>query len=113
MIELSPENPSNLKSIVGFENHSGRTYFTEDSNAAPLARVKSGHGNNGEDGYEGAVFNNLFCSYLHGSLLPKNPHLADELLIRALKQQGSSLENFKPLDDEIELQAHEYALTLK
>jgi CobQ-like glutamine amidotransferase family enzyme len=84
--------------LVGFENHSGRTFLGE--RARPLGRVRRGSGNNGSDGTEGAVAGNLFGTYLHGSLLPKNPHLADLIIARAL---GRRLE---PLDDELELAAH-------
>lgn len=84
--------------LVGFENHSGRTFLGEG--VRPLGKVLVGHGNNG-DGYEGAVFQNVFCTYLHGALLPKNPRLADLILARAL---GSEL---PPLDDALELAAHD------
>jgi hypothetical protein len=65
-----------------------------------LGRVRAGHGNNGKDGTEGARQGSLLGTYLHGSLLPKNPHLADLVLSRAL---GRPL---PPLDDELELAAH-------
>ena len=55
--------------LVGFENHGGRTYL--GSGAQPLGRVLAGHGNNSEDGREGCVYRNTFGTYLHGSLLPK------------------------------------------
>jgi CobQ-like glutamine amidotransferase family enzyme len=84
--------------LVGFENHSGRTFLGEK--ARPLGRVVKGCGNNGQDGTEGAVAGNLFGTYLHGSLLPKNPHLADLILERALSRR------LEPLDDTLELGAH-------
>ena len=84
--------------LAGFENHSGRTFL--GAGVRPLGRVLRGHGNNGEDGTEGAVSGNLVGTYLHGSLLPKNPQLADLIIERAL---GRKLE---PLDDELELAAH-------
>lgn len=73
------------KYITGFESHSGRTYLGEG--VEPLARVLVGHGNNGQDGTEGAVCNNIFGSYLHGSLLPKNYRLTDLLILRALENK--------------------------
>ncbi len=76
---------SQTKTLVGFENHSGRTYIVNDE-TKPLIKVKKGFGNNATDGFEGAVYKNVFGTYLHGSLLPKNPHLVDELLYRALKK---------------------------
>lgn len=97
--------------LVGFENHSGRT-FLKGNKAKPLARVRAGFGNNGNDRSEGAVYKNLFASYLHGSLLPKNPRLADELLLRALKRKDPAYELTK-LDDSFEAEAHKAALAFK
>ena len=69
--------------IVGFENHSGKTYL--GSGVRPLGRVLEGSGNNGEDGTEGARYKNVFASYSHGCLLPKNPKLADLILQTATR----------------------------
>lgn len=73
----------NGSTLVGFENHGGRTYL---GTAQPLGRVLRGHGNNSEDHTEGAVYRNAFGTYLHGSLLPKNPHFADHFLALALRR---------------------------
>ena len=88
------------KTLVGFENHSGRTYLTGDTK--PLAKVIIGNGNNGEDLGEGARYKNVFGTYLHGSFLPKNPHFTDYLIKLAL---GNNTE-LSPLDDTIEMNAH-------
>ncbi len=89
--------------LVGFENHSGKTYL--GPGLEPLGTVLYGAGNNGEDGTEGVASGNVFGTYLHGSLLPKNPHLADLLIARALARHGARL---SPLaDDGVELGAHE------
>ena len=88
--------------LVGFENHSGKTYL--GPGLQPLGRVLRGAGNNGEDGFEGVASGNVFGTYLHGSLLPKNPQLADLLLGRALRRRGIS--RLEPLDDSVELSAH-------
>lgn len=64
--------------IVGFENHGGRTYLGK--NAKPFAKIIKGNGNNGEDGTEGVVYNNAIGCYFHGPLLPRNPVIADYLL---------------------------------
>ncbi len=74
----------NGTSLVGFENHGGRTYL---GSAQPLGKVLKGHGNNSEDGTEGAVYRNTYGTYLHGSLLPKNPHFADHLIGLALHRK--------------------------
>lgn len=71
----------NGKTLVGFENHGGRTYL---GTAKPLGKVLKGYGNNAEDHTEGAIYRNTFGTYLHGSLLPKNPHFADHLISLAL-----------------------------
>ncbi len=97
------------KTLVGFENHSGKTYL--GSGVQPLGKVIKGSGNNGEDSFEGAWFKTFFGCYLHGSLLPKNPHFADYLIELALKRRDP---NFKlsPLDDKVELAAHHQAVKL-
>jgi CobQ-like glutamine amidotransferase family enzyme len=93
--------------LVGFENHSGRTFLGPDQ--AALGRVVKGHGNNERAEDEGAVTGNAFGTYLHGSLLPKNPRLADELLLRALRRRHGPDVVLEPLDDTVELQAAESA----
>lgn len=89
---------------VGFENHSGRTRL--GSGLEPMGRIISGHGNNGEDGTEGAHYKNVFGSYAHGPLLPKNPALCDYILLTALKRKYGSAE-LEPLDDAAENAAHD------
>ncbi len=89
--------------VVGFENHSGKTYLGEG--VSPLGKVVYGHGNNGEDGFEGARYKNVFCSYSHGSLLPKNPGLADELITLALKRKYKDFVSLQPLNDHLEASA--------
>lgn len=75
--------------IIGFENHSGRTYL---GNCEPLGKVVAGFGNNGKDGTEGAHFNNAFCTYSHGPVLPKNPALADKLIETAMRRSFPGFE---------------------
>ncbi len=74
----------NDQTLVGFENHGGHTYL---GTAAPLGKVLKGYGNNAEDHSEGAVYRNAYGTYLHGSLLPKNPHFADYLVELALRRK--------------------------
>lgn len=94
--------------VVGFENHMGKTFL--GPGVKPMGRVIRGSGNNGEDGYEGAVYKNTFCSYSHGSLLPKNPELADYLIGIALKQKYGRFILSVQLDDTFENQAHHACL---
>ena len=92
--------------IVGFENHGGRTYINEHT---PLGKVLYGSGNNGTDGNEGVIYKNVIATYLHGSLLPKNPKLADHIIKLMLEQRGLP-SKLKPLDDTIENNAHQYII---
>ncbi|MBN2558442.1 MAG: glutamine amidotransferase [Clostridia bacterium] len=90
--------------IAGFENHSGKTYLGEG--IRPLGKIIRGFGNNGADGTEGARYRNVFCSYSHGPLLPKNPSLCDILLETALKRRYGDY-SLSKLDDSIEQRASE------
>lgn len=92
--------------IVGFENHSGMTFLGEG--VSPLGTVICGNGNNGQDKTEGARYKNVFCTYSHGSLLPKNPKLADRLLNIALRNKYGQDVELAPLDDTVETRAHDY-----
>ena len=78
----------------------------------PLGRVVKGNGNNGKDGTEGVVYKAAIGTYLHGSCLPKNPHLADWLLTKALERRYGQIE-LEPLNDDLEWQAHRVAVGLK
>ena len=92
--------------MVGFENHSGQTFL--QSGQAALAEVVSGAGNNEQTKDEGARSHNVFGTYMHGPLLPKNPVFADELIKRALKRQGYTAD-LPELDDSLALKAAEIA----
>jgi lipid II isoglutaminyl synthase (glutamine-hydrolysing) len=93
--------------VAGFENHGGRTYLGEAARA--LGRVVRGHGNNGSDGREGVRRLNVFGTYLHGPLLPKNAWLADRLIALALARREGVEPELEPLDDRLETAAHESA----
>jgi lipid II isoglutaminyl synthase (glutamine-hydrolysing) len=93
------------RTLVGFENHSGKTYLGPA--CQPLGTVLVGSGNTGEDRREGAIYRNVFGCYLHGSLLPKNPWFADELILRALRRRHGTHMQLEPLDDRLELEAHD------
>lgn len=68
--------------IIGYENHSGQTFLGK--NVHPLGKVVKGAGNNGQDDTEGACYRNVIATYMHGSLLPKNPAIADFLIEQAI-----------------------------
>jgi len=93
--------------LIGFENHSGRTYL--GPGARPLATVLVGHGNNGEDKTEGAVQGKIVGTYCHGSVLPKNPWLADLLLTWGFQRRHGPV-TLEPLDDTEELAAQRSAV---
>ena len=97
-----PESGGSL--VVGFGNHSGKTRL--GPGVQPLGRVLAGFGNNGEDGTEGARYRNVFGTYSHGPLLPKNPALCDYILSTALRRKYGAVE-LAPLDDAAELAAHD------
>jgi CobQ-like glutamine amidotransferase family enzyme len=93
--------------IAGFENHGGRTHL--GAGAVPLGRVLKGNGNNGRDGFEGVRRDNVFGTYVHGPLLPKNAWLADHLITLALTRRYAAAPALEPLDDRLEDAAHESA----
>lgn len=95
--------------LVGFENHGGRTHLRDP--AAALAAVVKGFGNNGEDRTEGARWKNVCGTYLHGSLLPKNPAFADQLILKALQRRYGTAA-LPPLDDALEVAARERAIKI-
>ncbi|HVH62831.1 MAG TPA: glutamine amidotransferase, partial [Candidatus Dormibacteraeota bacterium] len=92
--------------LVGFENHSGRTFL--GSEAKPLGKILTGNGNNGSDKTEGCIQAGVIGTYMHGSLLPKNPQLADYLIGAAVKRRG--VDALSRLDDSAELAAHDWIL---
>jgi lipid II isoglutaminyl synthase (glutamine-hydrolysing) len=98
------------QTIVGFENHSGRTFLGH--RVHPLGRVARGHGNNGADEGEGVIAlpgeaglaGLRIGTYLHGPLLPRNPHLADFILGSVLARRGMT--ELPALPDDTEWAAH-------
>ena len=95
--------------IVGFENHSGRTYL--GTGVEPLGKMIKGYGNNGEDGTEGVRYKNTFGTYSHGPILPKNPQFADFLISKALENKYGKTE-LAPLDDNLEEKARKQVFKL-
>ena len=86
MIGNLTETSDDFGKIVGYENHSGQTFLREG--VQPLGHVEAdGTGNNGEDHTEGARVNNVIGTYMHGSLLPKNPAIADFLIRTAVERR--------------------------
>lgn len=93
--------------IVGYENHSGQTFLGDD--VKPLATVRLGAGNNLEDGHEGARYHHVIGSYLHGSLLPKNPLIADYLIRHAVINRYGTFAAM-PIDDRLAERARQQAM---
>ncbi len=96
------------ETIVGFENHGGRTYL--GPKMKPFAKVLKGFGNNGKDGFEGAVYKNSIGSYFHGPLLPKNPEIADWLISKALEKKYNNIVPLTKLDDSLEESAQKASI---
>jgi CobQ-like glutamine amidotransferase family enzyme len=112
VVEADPTLGLTPATLVGFENHGGRTYL--GAGLRPLGRVVVGGGNNGDDGGEGVLAGRLIGTYLHGSLLPKNPALTDWLLAAGIAHRDGRAEPtpLHPLDDTVEMAAHRHALDL-
>lgn len=83
--------------IIGYENHSGQTFLGKK--AQPLATVRIGAGNNADDATEGAMYHSVIGTYLHGSILPKNPRIADFMIEQALKNRGEELTHETVIND--------------
>lgn len=94
--------------LVGFENHSGNTYLEVGSE--PMGKTLSGYGNNIEAKNEGCIYRNAIGCYMHGSLLPKNPILADWLIKTALEVKTGQMVTLEELDDKVEIEAHNHAV---
>ena len=104
MIGNTACNSEEAGTIVGFENHAGKTFLS--GAVSSLGTVLKGSGNNGEDGREGARYKNVFATYYHGPVLPKNPELCDLILKTALGRKYGIFE-LRPLDDSAENAAKE------
>lgn len=110
IIELNKQLAVNGKQstrLVGFENHSGQTFLGME--VEPLGKVVIGNGNNGQDKTEGAFLDTVFGCYLHGSVLPKNPHFADLLIEKALVRRYGKVK-LEKISDQLEWTAHESAI---
>ena len=90
--------------IVGFENHMG---VVNSSGHTPLGTVLFGRGN--DNGSEGVIYKKLIGTYIHGPLLPKNPHLADHIIKNAMQKKYGECE-LSLLDDTLENNAHNYII---
>ena len=90
---------------VGFENHGGQTKNV----SSPFGRVLSGHGNTFKGGFEGFMNEQVAATYMHGPLLPKNPKIADKIILRALKKRYGHV-GLEPLDDTLENSARDVML---
>lgn len=99
---IKPSINLGTNTIVGFENHGGRTHIGAE--LLPLGEVISGNGNNEDDNTEGAIYKNSFGTYMHGPILPKNPELADYLIQLALKNKYKD-SALTPLDNSLEKKA--------
>ncbi len=100
---------SKFGKLIGFENHSGKTYLNDQN--AKLGTIVSGNGNNGEDQTEGCIYKNAIGCYMHGSLLPKNPVLADWFIKTALQQKYEKEIKLSEIDSSFENSARKHFLS--
>ena len=91
--------------VVGFENHGGQTKAVSN----PFGKVLVGHGNTYKGEYEGYMDAQTIATYMHGPLLPKNPAIADEVILRGLNRRYT-VEKLEPLQDTLENAAHDAML---
>lgn len=104
-IALETEMDGETFKAVGFENHGGQTKNV----SSPFGRVLSGHGNTFKGGFEGFMNEQVAATYMHGPLLPKNPKIADKIILRALKKRYGQV-GLEPLDDSLENSARDVML---
>jgi CobQ-like glutamine amidotransferase family enzyme len=110
-IVIQTELPIVPQTLLGFENHGGQTKLSKG--LRPLGKVLKGFGDNVSDGVEGCIYQNVYGCYMHGALLPKNPHFADFLITQALRAKYKDpLINLIPLDDKLELDTHNEVLKM-
>jgi CobQ-like glutamine amidotransferase family enzyme len=95
-----------LSKIIGFENHSGKTYLRDGIKS--FGNVIKGYGNNGEDMKEGVMSNNFIGTYMHGPLLPKNSDLTDWFIKTSLEQKYKKHIKLNKIDDIFEQNARNY-----
>jgi CobQ-like glutamine amidotransferase family enzyme len=93
--------------IIGYENHSGQTFLNQK--VPMLGQVRLGAGNNTNDVSEGARYKNVIGTYLHGSLLPKNPNIADFIIEQAIINRYGKFTKNK-IDDSLAELARKTAL---
>ena len=91
--------------VVGFENHGGQTKAVSN----PFGKVLVGHGNTYKGKYEGYMDAQTIATYMHGPLLPKNPAIADEVILRGLNRRYA-VDQLEQLQDTLENAAHDAML---
>jgi hypothetical protein len=79
-IVLEPAPALGLPTVLGYENHGGRTRPLPGGRGFPFGRVRRGLGNGIPAGTDGIVDGKVIGTYLHGPVLAQNPALADLLL---------------------------------
>lgn len=92
--------------VIGYENHGGQTQNVETI----FGKVLYGQGNKFEAGEEGFMIKNVIATYIHGTLLSKNPDITDYIIQYALERKYDDKIELEPLDDEFEEKAREQLL---
>lgn len=92
--------------VIGYENHAGQTKNVETT----FGKVLYGQGNTFGAGEEGFMTKNVIATYIHGTLLSKNPDITDYIIQYALERKYEEPVELEPLDDTFEEKAREQLL---
>lgn len=81
------ECPWVKQTLIGFENHHYKVVGVQK----PLGKVIMGKGNDASSTNEGYFDGQILGTNLHGPLLPKNPELADNIILAALSKRNPDI----------------------
>ncbi len=105
-IIIEAELNGNKTKIIGYENHAGQTKDV----ATSLGKVLYGQGNTFGSSEEGFMIKNVIATYIHGTLLSKNPDITDYIIQYALERRYEQKIELEPLDDTFEEKARKQLL---
>lgn len=92
--------------VIGYENHGGQTKDVVSS----FGKVLKGQGNTFGATEEGFMIKNVIATYIHGTLLSKNPDITDYIIQYALERKYEEKVELEPLDDTFEEKCREQLL---
>ena len=101
------EDGGSVIAVCGGYQLLGHYYKTSEGTMEGLSLVDL-HTEQGEPRLiDNIILENVIGTYLHGPLLPKNPHICDYLLSNALERKYGK-GDLTPLDDDLEVKANQY-----